>query len=197
MNPAQLSELEALHETKRSETALSLEKLLEVKGRTLILLQKAGGLFKYLTPAQKNSINRQFETGSFLLEDIVRRSALPPAENPVQGRNGTALQLPVLAGKPAAARRFAAAKKNILWFGIICARAGEVAKALTRSMKVFNNQYRTALRGLFPFGVFSRLWRNIRLFFSRPYFSRRDLVYLRNLGMAAGFILKMAEAPLF
>jgi len=199
---AQLSELEALHETERSETALSLENLLEVKGQTLLQLQKAGGLFKYLSPAQEDSINRQFESGSFLLEEIVRRSALPPNEKPGQGRNGvkgitTAGQLPVLAGKPAAARRVAAAKKNILWFGIIRSRAGEVAKALTQSLAAFNNQYRTACRGLFPFGIFSRLWRNIRLFFSRPYFSRRDLCYLRNLGAAAGFVLKMAEAPLF
>jgi len=190
------SGLEALYESKRNETAQVLEALLDVRNRALFELQKTGGLFMYLSPAQQNIINRQFEPGSYLLEEIVRRSALPIMEKP--GRGSLTVQLPALVKpqRPNSVKYIAAVRKNILQFGIIGSRAVELAGTLAGSVTVFNHQYKTAYRGLFPLGVFSRLWRNMRRFFNRPYFSRRDLGYLRNLGAAAGFVLKMAEAPI-
>jgi hypothetical protein len=194
MSLSNASGLEALHETKRNETARALEALLDIRNHALFELQKTGGIFMYLSPAQQDIINRQFEPGSFLLEEIVRRSTLPLMEKPGK----ITVQLPALAEsrRPNSLKRIAAVKKNILQFGIIRSRAAELAGALAKSVTVFNHQYKTARRELFPLGVFSRLWRNIRRFFSRPYFTRRDLGYLRNLGAAASFVLKMAEAPI-
>ena len=188
------SGLEALHETKRNETARALEALLDIRNRALFELQKTGSLFTYLSPAQQDIINRQFEPGSFLLEEIVRRCTLPLTEK--SGK--ITVQLPALAGPQRfnSIKRIAAVRKNILQFGIIRSRAVELAGTLAKSITVFNNQYKSAHRELFPLGVLSRLRRNIRRFFSRPYFTRRDLGYLRNLGAAAGFVLKMAEAPI-
>jgi len=193
------SDLEALHETKRNETAQALEALLDMRNRALFELQKTGSLFMYLSPAQKDIINRQFEPGSFLLEEIVRRCTLPLTEKP----GSVSVQLPALTGtqrpgslKPHSLKHIAAARKNILQFGIIRSRAMELAGTLAGSIQVFNHQYESARRELFPLGVFSRLWRFIRRSFRRPYFTRRDLGYLRNLGAAAGFVLKMAEAPI-
>jgi len=191
------SGLETLHETKRNETARALEALLDMRNRALFELQKTGSLFMYLSQTQQDIINRQFEPGSFLLEEIVRRCTLPFTEKPGN------MQLPALAGpqrsgppRPHSPRRIAAVRKNILQFGIIRSRAVELADALAGSLTVFNHQYKSAHRELFPLGVFSRLWRNIRRLLCRPYFTRRDLGYLRNLGAAAGFVLKMAEAPI-
>jgi hypothetical protein len=196
VNAPNASGLEALHETRRNETAQVLEALLGIRNRALFELQKTGSLFMYLSPAQQDIINRQFEPGSFLLEEIVRRSALPLVEKPGRGR--VTVQLPALAGsrRPNSLKRIATVKKNILQFGVIRSRAAELAGALAGSVTAFNHQYKTARRELFPLGILSRLWRNIRRFFSRPYFTRRDLGYLRNLGAAAGFVLKMAEAPI-
>jgi hypothetical protein len=190
------SGLEALHEAKRNETAQALEALLDIRNHALFELQKTKGLFMYLSPAQQDIINRQFEPGSFLLEEIIRRCALPLMEKP--GRSSVTVQLPALAGslRPNSLKRITAVRKNILQFGIIRSRAAELAGTLARSVMVFNHQYRSARRELFPLGVFSLLLRNIRRFFSRPYFTSRDLGYLRNLGAAAGFVLKMAEAPI-
>jgi hypothetical protein len=196
-----VSDLETLHETKRDEAARALKTLLDTRNHALIELQKTGGIFMYLSPAQQDSINRQFEQGSFLLEEIVRRSAQPGKDG------GITVPLSVLSqAKPDglagplqsnnSLKRITALRKNTLQFGIIRSRAVELSVSLDKSVTVFNYQYKTSCRGLFPLGVFSRLWRNIRRFFNRPYFSYRDFGYLRNLGAAAGFVLKMAEAPI-
>jgi len=191
---ATLSELEALHESKHGQAAKALEILLKIRNRALFQLQKVNAFFNLLTPLQKDTINRQFESGSFILEEIIRRSAIP-FEEQNQYKKMTLTPLPVLEGRSVSLKRVGLAKKNILQFGLICSRAGELAGTITRAIKVFDRQYKTACRYLFPFGFFSRIWRNIRRSFSFPYFAQRDLGTLRNLGAAAGFVLKMAEAP--
>jgi hypothetical protein len=189
-----LSELEALHESRHGEAAKALELLLTIRNRALFQLQKINFFFNLLTPLQKDAINRQFESGSFILEEIIERSAIPFEEQNLQKRKMT-MALPVLEGRPVSIKRLAMAKKNILQFGAICARAGELANTITKAIKVFDRQYKTACRNLFPFGFFSKIWRNIRRFFSFPYFTRRDMGTLRMLGAVSGFVLKMAEAP--
>jgi len=190
---ATLSELEALHESKHEQAARALELLLKIRNRALFQLQKVNAFFNLLTPLQKDTINRQFESGSLILEEIIQRSAIPFEEQNRQGK--MTVKLPVLEGRSVSLKRVSLAKKNILQFGLICSRADELAGTITRAIKVFDRQYKAACHYLFPFGFFSRIWRNIRRIFSFPYFSRRDLGTLRNLGAAAGFVLRMAEAP--
>jgi hypothetical protein len=188
-----LSELEALHESRHGEAAKALELLLTIRNRALFCLQKVNFFFNLLTPLQKDAINRQFESGSFILEEIMERSLIPFEQQNLKGK--ITVQLPVLEWRSVSLRRVAIAKKNILQFGLICARAGELSGTITRAIKVFDRQYKAACRYLFPLGVFSKIWRNIRRFFSFPYFSYRDMGTLRCLGATAGFVLKMAEAP--
>jgi hypothetical protein len=196
---AVLSDLEQLHEEKRAEAAKTLEALEAARSRALLGIQKTWALFRYLTWKQRETINSRFLAGNPSLEEIGRRSAETPGMGqalPFSGPEQTGLETAPV--KPSQTlRRINTVRKNIVQFGVIQKRAEELAGALAGTLCAFERQYQSACRDLFPLGFFSRLWRRLRRLLSRPYFSWRDLGRLRDLGMAAGFILKMAEAPVF
>ena len=191
-----------LEEVKRRETLKALEALSDARRHALFHLQRAQVLFTYLNWKQREFINSR-SGGNFFLEKIY---ALPGSSRDskesknlrkdsraAESEEFTAL---VPAGTANSVRHMAAVRKNILLFATVQARAAELIEAITKSTAVFNRQHRAACRELFPFGFISRWRRSIRRFFNGPYFSWQDMGCLQNLGMAAGFVLKMAEAPI-
>ena len=183
-------DLEELHDSKYKETLKALEVLAGTKRHALVQLQKTQILFKHLKWKQQEFINNRLE-GNFLIQSIY--------EN--QSQTAAGGLLPELAGQlvPAArssqVQRTRAVRKNLLQFGIIQARAAELIEAIAKSTAVFNCQYKACCRELFPLGCISRLFRRVRQLFNYPYFSWKDMGSLQNLGMAAAFVVKMAEAP--
>ena len=194
---ADLEDLELAHEAGRAEALRAMEVLEAAKNRAFVRLVKTGELFALLTWKQEEAINSRCTAGTPPLEAI-RRLAGTGAVRVVPG--AALLSGPEQSGplRPAQVlKRMNALRKNIVRFGLVRDRARELSGALVQSLKAFEFQYRSVCRALFPLGFFSRLWRSLRKLLSRSYFSWRDLPPLQNLGMAAGFVLKMAEAPLF
>jgi hypothetical protein len=192
--------LEQAHEARRAEAAKNLNALETVKNRALARLAETGDLFRHLTGKQRELINSRMDGGSPPLEELRRRAAVPCAASmeavvPALLPALEQVDAPLFRSVPAL-RRMTVLRKNMVQFGVICDRAGELTGALSKSLVVFDYQYKSACRTIFPLGFLSRLWRNIRKLLRCGYFSWRDMNPLRNLGMAAGFILKMAEAPL-
>ena len=190
---AALSDLERIHEEKRAEAAKTLEALEAAQNRARLRIRKTWDLFRYLTWKQQETINGRFLAGVPSLEEIGRRAA--ETAGPGRGLPFPALEQIAPVKPSQTLRRINMVRKNIVQFGVIQRRAEELAGAVTGALAAFERQYKNACRDLFPLGFLSRLWRALRRFLSRPYFSWRDLGPLRDLGMAAGFILKMAEAP--
>ena len=188
-----LSALEEHHETARNETFKALEILSNARRHALTRLQKTQIMFKYLNWKQQEHIE-DLCGGNFSLQKMYSLSAFPLGgsgftDNPA---------VPVSLERSASyLQRTETARKNIVQFGIIQARTDELIKAITKAVGVFNYQYRKACRELFPLGFFSKVWRSIKRFFNRPYFSWQELGCLANLGATAGFVLKMAEVPVF
>jgi len=196
----ELLNLEERHEVMRIEALKALEALGNAKRHALFQLQKIQILFKYLNWKQQERISSNCD-GDFSLQKMRLLSAFSPAFSGLEKQPAVPV-VPALSAMPTAAgrtpsylRRVKTVRKNMVQFGIIEARAGEIIAALIKAVDVFNYQYKTAYRELFPLGLFSKLWRSLRRFFDHPYFSWQEIGCLQNLGTAAGFVLKMAEAP--
>ena len=186
-----LSALEELHEIKRVEALKALEALSNARRHAILQLQKTQVLFKYLNWKQQERIETMCG-GSFSLQKIHSLSAF--AFDRLGLAEESAAPVP-LERSSSRLQRVKTARKNILLFGIVKERAGELIGAIVKSTAVFNQQYRAACRELFPLGFISKMSRSIRRFFDHPYFLWQELGSLGNLGAAAGFVLKMAEAP--
>ena len=184
-----LSVLEELHETKRVEALKALEALSIARRHAILQLQKPQILFKYLNWKQQERIEAM-SGGNFSLQKMHSLSAFDRLEFTEESA------APVLLERTASyLQRIKTTRKNILLFDIVQARAGELIEALVKSTAVFNAQYRAASRELYPLGFISKIRRSIRRFFDHPYFLWQELGCLGNLGAAAGFVLKMAKAP--
>ena len=189
--------LEEQHEVQRIKALKALEALCAVRRHALLQLQKTQILFKYLHWKQQEHINSKCER-DFSLQKMyaVSASALHNLD--------FAINIPAITEHSAAAggltgasqvQKVKTARKNIVQFGIIQARADELIEAIAKSVAVFNHQYKTACRELFPLGFISRFRRHIRRFLHHPYYDWQEIGCLQNLGVAAGLIFKMAETP--
>jgi hypothetical protein len=195
--------LEDQHEVQRIKALKALEALCAVRRHAILQLQKTQILFKYLHWKQQEHINSKCER-DFSLQKMfaVSVSALNNLDFAVNSA------IPAIAEHGAAAtdssrgftgvsqvQKVKTARKNIVQFGIIQARADELIEAIAKSVAVFNHQYKTACRELFPLGFISKLRRHIRRFLHHPYYDWQEIGCLQNLGVAAGLIFKMAETP--
>jgi len=180
--------LTELYETKRAEALRNMEVLNGARRQALIQLRTIHALFKNLNRKQQAFINACCVV-NYTPKKIAAISEFPSfAEYP---DFGGVPQFP----SGIRQKQIKTIRKNILQLGVIQARAEELFKAIVKSAAVFNRQYKTACRELFPLGFISRLWRSLKRFFSHPYFSWQEMGCLQNLGTAAGFVLKIAETP--
>ncbi|MDR1307220.1 MAG: hypothetical protein LBK74_06580 [Treponema sp.] len=195
---AALTALYKAHEAGRAETVKALELLIETKRDALFRLKKTGDITKNLNLKQRDLINRQAPENC-TLERIAAADPGPaasalfalPAHCP-------AAPVPENRLRPSLAlKHMAVLRKNLVSFGVAGMRAREMTGAIKKSITAFEYQYRRTAWRLFPLGFLSRLWRTIRTFFGIPYFSCGDMGPLRTLAVTAGFVLKMAEAPVF
>ena len=189
----ELSCLEKQHEAQRIKTLEALNALSDIRRHALLQLQKPQILFKYLNWKQQEHINST-NNGDFSLQ---RMYALSASVLNTAGFTAHSA-VPVIAERTASyLQKVKTARKNIVQFGIIEARANELIQAIAKSAVVVKHQYKTACRELFPLGFISRIGRHIKRFFHHPFYTWQEIGCLANLGMAAGFVFKMAEAPIF
>ncbi|MDR2662117.1 MAG: hypothetical protein LBC31_03870 [Treponema sp.] len=195
---AALGALYEAHEAGRAETRKALELLLETKRDALFRLKKTGDITRNLSLKQRDLINRQGPENCTLERIAAAADGGAPAFAAALRDPGPAAPVPGSRLRPSLAlKHMAALRKNLTLFGAAGMRAREMTGAIKKSVAAFEYQYRRTARRLFPLGFLSRLWRNIRTFFGMPYFSYGDMGPLRTLAATAGFVLKIAEAPVF
>ena len=182
--------LEKEHHIQRGDALRALETLHKTRYLALNQLQKTQVLFTHLNWKQQQRIE-DVCGGNFSLQKIY---SISPSNS---GFTEEGL-VPVISEYAASyVQHVKTIRNNILYFGIIKARAAELIDTLVKSASVFNSRYRTALRKLFPLGFISRILRTARRFFHRHYFSWQEITCLENLALAAGFVLKMAEVQIY
>ncbi|MDR2553243.1 MAG: hypothetical protein LBD31_08775 [Treponema sp.] len=193
-------EPDLLEEQKRRETAAALEALFALRYAALSRAGNIRGILNRLTGSQRTLVNRQIagKTGAgsrgepCTVEEIAAGLGCTPPGlillEPAELRRSSRRRM--------SSKRLEELRNNLLRFGLIRARAGELAAATGKSLEVFDYQYRRSLRRLFPLGIVSRLWRRVRTLCRMSYFSRGNLGCIRDLGISCGCILKMVYAPL-
>ena len=202
----ELALLEEQHETHRKATLKALEALSAVRRQSLFQLQKTQILFRYLNWKQQEHIECHCN-GAGSLQRIYAVSTASLAGREI-GESGAAAEIAGNAamtvitecsrhtpGTASYLNKVKTVRKNIVQFKAIQARAHELIEAVAKSTAVFNHQYKTVCRELFPLGFVSKLRRSIRRFFRYNYYNWKEIGTLQNLGTAAGFVLKMADAP--
>jgi hypothetical protein len=87
-------------------------------------------------------------------------------------------------------------KKTLLQLELMELRCRELLAAITKALPAYSHELRNSRRKIYPFMVFSRIYKNLRSFFGGPYYSPGDLRELASLGALAVHIVNIAESPL-
>ena len=87
-------------------------------------------------------------------------------------------------------------KKNLLRLDLLEMRCREILLSINKAMEAFRHEWRNIRRKIYPFGIFSILYRSLRRFFGNAYFSFRDMDDVAALGNITGLVLKVVDSPL-
>ena len=87
-------------------------------------------------------------------------------------------------------------KNKLLRLSILEMRCREILLSLGKVMKAYDYEYRRAIKSIYPFAVISRIYKALRRFWGRAYFTGRDLAELAVIGRLGADIIKMAESPI-
>jgi len=87
-------------------------------------------------------------------------------------------------------------KKRLLQLELLEKRCRELILSMKKGLVAFHNEFRIIRRKLFPFGIFSLLYRHLRKLLGKTYFTFRDLDDITALGKMTGLVLKIAYSPL-
>ena len=86
-------------------------------------------------------------------------------------------------------------KERLLQLDILEARLRELILSLEKATEAFCHEARIIRREIYPFGVFSRLRRGVRVLWGRAYFTLRDMERISDLGIMTSHVLKIADSP--
>jgi hypothetical protein len=92
-----------------------------------------------------------------------------------------------------AVKGIAAFKKTELNLNALQRRSDELASTITRSCDVFNRQYESARKELYPWGFFSQCKRFIRRVLRKPFFDHRDLNVIAPLLQMAAAVAELID----
>ena len=87
-------------------------------------------------------------------------------------------------------------KKKLLQLDLLELRCRELILSIDKALDAFRHELRIIRRKLYPFGVFSFLFRYSRHVFGKTFFTSRDLEDIAALGKLSGLTLKIANSPL-
>ena len=87
-------------------------------------------------------------------------------------------------------------RKSILQLDLLELRCRELILSINKAMEAFHHEWRSIRRKIYPFGIFSLLYRTLRGLWGRSYFSLHDMEDIAALGNITGCFLKIADSPL-
>jgi hypothetical protein len=198
-----LQDLHEKYERRRREIRGFLEETGACMKRAVVFLKKANRLTRRLTVRQRQ------ETGIFYHPSFFdsclnkRKELLPLVSNKILNPDEALRELTGLGsfreselGQLKLLRLMDALKKNLLALDLLEMRRRELFFSIDKALKAFKHEYAIVRRRLYPYGVFSVLYKNFRRLRGFSYFSSRDLKELMVLGELTGHVLKIANSPI-
>jgi len=201
--------LKNLHENyliRKQELLRLLEELAALRKESFLILEKANRLTRHLSGRQRQIAGLSYHSGEIKARinqcgpvlvggrgSLAEGESLPEfigpcAENP--GRRELKRRgLSVLG-------MIDSIRKNILQIDLLALRCRELILAIKKGMEAFRHEFAVIRRKIYPFGVFSILYRRLRAFWGGAYFSFRDMDDISALGNITGHVLKIADTPL-
>ena len=88
-------------------------------------------------------------------------------------------------------------KKNLLQIDLLELRCRELILSINKALEAFRHEVRIIRRKIYPFGIFSFVYRSLHRFFGKGYFIPCDLENVAALGIITGHVLKIADSPVF
>lgn len=186
---------------RREEFRLLLEETIARRREALLVLVKANRITRHLTGYQRQSAGLTY----FLGEIKARINQTTPVHFPPISLEGEALPdfWPVRMNSRELRQRGLAlinlidgVKKKILQLDLLELRCRELLLSINKALKAFCRESKLIRRKIYPFGIFSQIYRSLGNFFGKTYFSFRDMKELSALGNVTGFVLKIADSPL-
>jgi hypothetical protein len=202
---AALLELRRKFLDRRQELKKLLEETVARRKDALELLAKANGITRHLTGHQRQMTGILYYLGeikakiksanSFLninsgedknIKNEVQRPIPESCRNSLElKRNGLALILMI-----------DQIRKNLLELDVLEMRCRELIASLNKVMAAFCHESRRIHRSIYPLGIISFLYRFLRCFAGKTYFTFRDLKGIADLGNITVLVLRIAESPL-
>ena len=204
---AALNELQEKYRRRKLELRQILEKTVEIRNNTLLVLVKANRLTRYLTARQ-----RQISGLTYRLEEIKRRiNRLSPVVQDM-GEGDEAKYLSGLqdwqAEEKGGSLRALKQKgllilsliddlrKKLLQFDLLELRCRELTLSISKALEAFRHESNIIRRKIYPFGIFSHFCRRLRGLWGSTYFTLRDMDDITALGNITGHVLKIADSPI-
>jgi hypothetical protein len=79
----------------------------------------------------------------------------------------------------------------------VAQRADSIYTELNRSGTIFEAQLQSLLRRVYPFNIFSRLWRSVRCLATGHYFAAQEIASLVETSQTAMIVIALMDRPLF
>jgi len=190
---------------RKQELKKLLEETAARKRGALELLVKANGITRFLTGRQRQIAGLSYYPGeikakinsanSFLniysCKDKIDKNEI---QSPIP--EGCRNSLELKRNGLAVISMIDQIKKSLLQLDVLEMRCRELIASLNKAMAAFRHESRRIQRSIYPLGFISSLYRFLRRFTGKNYFSFRDLSGIADLGNITGLVLKIADSPL-
>ena len=196
-----LEELNGKLQKKKKELRRLLEETIAKRKDALLVLAKANRLTRHLTGHQRQIAGFTYYLGEIKAKINQACLALPPgvmaeAESLPEIRSDCANSLELKQRGITVIKLIDGVKKKILQLELLELRCRELLLSIDKAMKAFRHESRIIRRKIYPFGLFSLIYRALRNLLGKTYFTIRDMEDLSALGNITGLVLKMADSPL-
>ena len=197
-----LGRLHLCYEKQKTEVSGLFNQLLILRTRLQKELGKTRSLLRHMTLFQKKQIALQLESKKLKLwenDEILFLPLLKPELNPVQIQDYQLDQANIKEIKTEEVRlinMIDGIKKKQLRLELIGMRLRELLLAVGKILETYKQQWKQIYWTIFPFGIFSVLYKSLRKMTGKHYYTSRDLNDIAVISNLCTSILKMANAPI-
>jgi hypothetical protein len=196
---ASLRELHEKYGSRKKEILGLIEETGALMNKAAAFLKKANRLTRYLTARQRQETGVLYHPSFF--DSCLKGKALIPnkmlnSEETLPELTGLGSSREFELGELKMLRLMDVLKKNLLALDLLEMRCRELLLSIDKALEAFRHEYACVRRRVYPCGLFSVFYKNLRRLRGFPYFSPRDLKEVRVLGELTGHVLKIADSPI-
>ena len=199
---ASLGELHGKYREKKRELRELLQKTAALRKEALLVLAKANRLTRHLTGRQRQITGLTYQVSE--IQARINQGTLALFQGFGGGEEGETLpELPDCGSRRELKQRglfilrmIDDIKKKLLQLNVLELRCRELILSINKALQAFRHGSRLIYRKIYPFGIFSRLYRMLRGLWGAAYFSHDDMEDVAALGNITGCVLKIADSPI-